>query len=506
MFILPASAAAYPLTDLASKSSISSWTWLGVRSLFAALFLLAVVRALLAFAVLVRRRPKVAAVDVPAEKEKQPEETSKQSKQAQAQEDQARARWWNGLLAFGLKWETLPPISLAEALPITLHPPPPPAMRGRYVYRGGRGVGFVRRPEPGLAAVGVEASVPVIESQRPASMAKLIMSRHVRRLLPSSPLAFPVCFHPFCPASLSRFVSIPISSFDSICHNTFSFRTFSPFDTHCIPPLSISVSSTLPTIPPLPALSHFVLIHIVSAFGLGPVLLGLCSPPFSPLAAASLSLPPFPTHAPPPTRPCATSHILVMPIWRWRYGDWMSPCISNISLPSLPAYRPPFYPIVFSFLVIVVPLSLTYPRFPAFLSPSLPSHIMLTLTLLLTDLPPPRTTLFPTIFLEHNNTPTRTVEDQRTSARAIPLAIAGGAVKVKVKVATGMKPYGDRWQRSASWIFSGRRASAWYLGRRGPGSDVSVATYTGKAYLVDNDVSASQPMHRPRQLDEGTRA
>ncbi|KAJ7059190.1 hypothetical protein C8F01DRAFT_274775 [Mycena amicta] len=187
MFILPASAAAYPLTDLASKSSISSWTWLGLRSLFAALFLLAVVRALLAFAVLVRRRPKVAAVDVPAEKEKQPEETSKQQPQAQVV-TQDKARWWNGLLAFGLKWETLPPISLAEALPITLHPPPPPAMRGRYVYRGGRGVGFVRRPEPGLAAVGVEASVPVYESQRPASMAKLIMSRHTyRRPAPPSP-------------------------------------------------------------------------------------------------------------------------------------------------------------------------------------------------------------------------------------------------------------------------------------------------------------------------------
>ncbi|KAJ7770320.1 hypothetical protein B0H14DRAFT_3509328 [Mycena olivaceomarginata] len=35
--------------------------------------------------------------------------------------------------------ETLP-TSIAESLPVTLHPPPPPVMRGRHVYRGGRGI------------------------------------------------------------------------------------------------------------------------------------------------------------------------------------------------------------------------------------------------------------------------------------------------------------------------------------------------------------------------------
>ncbi|KAJ7059209.1 hypothetical protein C8F01DRAFT_275064 [Mycena amicta] len=35
--------------------------------------------------------------------------------------------------------------------------------------------------------------------------------------------------------SLSRFVSIPISSFDSICHNTTSFRTFSPSTHYPLP-------------------------------------------------------------------------------------------------------------------------------------------------------------------------------------------------------------------------------------------------------------------------------
>ncbi|KAJ7862340.1 hypothetical protein B0H14DRAFT_3444717 [Mycena olivaceomarginata] len=50
--------------------------------------------------------------------------------------------WFSLNLGLGfISWETLP-TTIAESLPITLHPPPAPAMRGRHVYRGGRGVGF----------------------------------------------------------------------------------------------------------------------------------------------------------------------------------------------------------------------------------------------------------------------------------------------------------------------------------------------------------------------------
>ncbi|KAJ7059202.1 hypothetical protein C8F01DRAFT_274941 [Mycena amicta] len=78
----------------------------------------------------VRHRPGVA---VPAEKEKQvlelPAETDAEENSTQSQLQVQVVKF-----AFGLKSGTLPPMSLAEALPITLHPPPPPAMRGRYVY------------------------------------------------------------------------------------------------------------------------------------------------------------------------------------------------------------------------------------------------------------------------------------------------------------------------------------------------------------------------------------
>ncbi|KAF7305594.1 hypothetical protein HMN09_00812600 [Mycena chlorophos] len=196
MFILPARVAAHPLADFNPQSSLTPRTWvvLGACSLIAALLVLALVRGLFAVASLIRRRHKAPAVSVESEKQGVTQSTPAEAAQKPQSADaalpaQARARWWNGLFAFNLKWEAFdiprPPMTLAEALPITLHPPPAPAMRGRYVYRGGRGVGFVRpsRPEATLAARrAVETpSDALSESQTPASMAKLIMSRHTYR-------------------------------------------------------------------------------------------------------------------------------------------------------------------------------------------------------------------------------------------------------------------------------------------------------------------------------------
>ncbi|KAK7042667.1 hypothetical protein R3P38DRAFT_2891660 [Favolaschia claudopus] len=88
--------------------------------------------------------------------------------------------------------------TLSYSLPIALdqRAATPPPMRGRHVYRGGRGVGFVqpqpRRPEAALAMRQmVEAPLPAIyECQTPASMAKMIMSRHTyRRASPPPPRA-----------------------------------------------------------------------------------------------------------------------------------------------------------------------------------------------------------------------------------------------------------------------------------------------------------------------------
>ncbi|KAJ7291575.1 hypothetical protein C8J57DRAFT_1705134 [Mycena rebaudengoi] len=78
-------------------------------------------------------------------------------------------------------------------LPITLSPPPPPAMRGRHVYRGGRGVGLIRLEAAHVRAVAPVECPPaaIYESQTPVSMAKMIMSRHVRCLPPSLFECFP---------------------------------------------------------------------------------------------------------------------------------------------------------------------------------------------------------------------------------------------------------------------------------------------------------------------------
>ncbi|KAF7327016.1 hypothetical protein MKEN_00276500 [Mycena kentingensis (nom. inval.)] len=195
MFILPGSAAAvHPLADFAPQSALRPWHTVSspVTALLTAVIFIALVRAVFLFA-LVRLRPVGGKVQEQAqaqEKEAQAEAVplSPARDTVQPEKARARARWYNGLFGFALKWETLPPISLADALPITLHPPPPPPIRGRYIYRGGRGVGFVRRPEPAPVSHKVEAPLPALYDTQPASMAKLIMARHTFRR-PASPAA-----------------------------------------------------------------------------------------------------------------------------------------------------------------------------------------------------------------------------------------------------------------------------------------------------------------------------
>ncbi|KAJ6453508.1 hypothetical protein C8R45DRAFT_1223110 [Mycena sanguinolenta] len=100
---------------------------------------------------------------------------------------------------------TLPSINtLAESLPITLSGPPAPPMRGRHVYRGGRGVGFnvsTWRPETALATKPrVEAPLPAIyESETPVSMANMMMSRHAYRAPSSTPRRSPSAPAPSSP-------------------------------------------------------------------------------------------------------------------------------------------------------------------------------------------------------------------------------------------------------------------------------------------------------------------
>ncbi|KAJ6623760.1 hypothetical protein B0H10DRAFT_2009382 [Mycena sp. CBHHK59/15] len=140
MFILPAHAHPFdfaPAYDLLPAAPAHPWL-APLRlplTVLATVVLLALIRAVVS----AHRRPSLPSPKQASASQQQP---------AQQQKDQRAKKTW---LPIVLGWETLPP--LAEKLPITLTPPPPPAMRGRHVYRGGRGVGFApRRPEPALAA------------------------------------------------------------------------------------------------------------------------------------------------------------------------------------------------------------------------------------------------------------------------------------------------------------------------------------------------------------------
>ncbi|KAJ7654083.1 hypothetical protein DFH06DRAFT_521433 [Mycena polygramma] len=191
MFILPAHA--HPF-DLVAPAALShgphSWAWASsVRltlAVLATLTLLLVVRSVLRAFVL----PKVlssasASSALPASEKTVPASPTDKHDATPAQ---AKRTSWLGLFS----WETLPlPVPAVSAsdltIPIALNAVPPPAMRGRHVYRGGRGVGFATP----RARANIEAPLPAIyESQTPVSMAKMIMSRHTyRRPTPPSPPA-----------------------------------------------------------------------------------------------------------------------------------------------------------------------------------------------------------------------------------------------------------------------------------------------------------------------------
>ncbi|KAJ7862334.1 hypothetical protein B0H14DRAFT_505387 [Mycena olivaceomarginata] len=129
-------------------------------------------------------------IAVPVEKPAANADLEKSSKPSSS------SSWFSLNLGF-ISWETLP-TTIAESLPITLHPPPAPAMRGRHVYRGGRGVGFFHPSTSNTQTQRTMVEAPhasIYDSQTPVSMAKMIMSRHVRafsfsRLLPLSFLFF----------------------------------------------------------------------------------------------------------------------------------------------------------------------------------------------------------------------------------------------------------------------------------------------------------------------------
>ncbi|KAJ7209203.1 hypothetical protein GGX14DRAFT_453289, partial [Mycena pura] len=292
MFILPAAAHPGPF-DLAPKSftGAAAWhPWLAPLRLplllLATLVVFALVRAILAL-----RRPIPIPVAVVEKLGKAPVAIAEPKADAGA-ESEAQAPGSKRTLFGFLKWETLPPISLAEALPITLNPPPPPPMRGGHVYRGGRGVGFVRRPEPALStrppvevprmclchlcgsqAHQAYAAVPAIyDTQTPASMAKLIMSRHVRPVL-SPWLTLPLFFLPplsslilrttrhaassFLPLPLLHPTLAPLSS-NALPHTPFPwvfrlFRAFPPILFCAFPPISLRTAAPAPSHPPPPA-------------------------------------------------------------------------------------------------------------------------------------------------------------------------------------------------------------------------------------------------------------
>ncbi|KAJ7604672.1 hypothetical protein DFH06DRAFT_1253796 [Mycena polygramma] len=188
MFILPAHA--HPF-DLVAPAALShgphSWAWASsVRlalALLATLTLLLLVRSVLRAFVL----PKVFSSSSSSSSASPPRPRISTRTLPPAP---AKRTSWLGLFS----WETLPlPVPAVSAsdltIPIALNAVPPPAMRGRHVYRGGRGVGFAAP----RARANIEAPLPAIyESQTPVSMAKMIMSRHTyRRPTPPSPAPAP---------------------------------------------------------------------------------------------------------------------------------------------------------------------------------------------------------------------------------------------------------------------------------------------------------------------------
>ncbi|CAK5262428.1 unnamed protein product [Mycena citricolor] len=166
MFILPAQA--LPFVDISLPTSAST-TWrvgglsfsLSYTRLLLILLTNIVFVSLVRSAILSRKRTPIAVTVI------------EKAEQAVVLPEAKRA----GLFSF--KSMAMP--TLAEALPITLNPPPPPVMRGGHVYRGGRGVGFASRRSGSEASRSrADASMTAVyDSETPVSMAQMIMSRHV---------------------------------------------------------------------------------------------------------------------------------------------------------------------------------------------------------------------------------------------------------------------------------------------------------------------------------------
>ncbi|KAJ7135148.1 hypothetical protein C8R46DRAFT_649866 [Mycena filopes] len=197
MFILPAHAAPFHLT--AAAPAAATW-WAPLRlplALIASLVLLALVRAVLVASF---RRVHAAKLPVAVLEKGVPVKDGKSS-------------WLPAY--FSSAPSPAPPAPASDAPAPTVRPAPtpapstaalaPPASRGRPAARAGP----VRRPEPALSAhhLSVEAPLPALYAcETPVSMAKMIMSRHVR-VLSSSPFScsvlcpLPPSLSP-CPPSL----------------------------------------------------------------------------------------------------------------------------------------------------------------------------------------------------------------------------------------------------------------------------------------------------------------
>jgi hypothetical protein len=138
MFILPVHGhPSLPFPAAFPNGLALSWLHLPL-TLAAALLVFLLVRGVLSSFSRRLRAPK-GGIAVPAEKPAPNADLEKSSKPSTS----SSSSWFSLNLGLGfISWETLP-TTIAESLPVTLHPPPPPVMRGRHVYRGGRGVGFV---------------------------------------------------------------------------------------------------------------------------------------------------------------------------------------------------------------------------------------------------------------------------------------------------------------------------------------------------------------------------
>ncbi|KAJ7510727.1 hypothetical protein B0H11DRAFT_1032383 [Mycena galericulata] len=199
MFILPAHAHPAALAGVVGAHAHAHWhTWSAPLALLAALTVLLLIRHVLRSASLTPALPvsdKAAAAAAASF-------LAKPTSALPAAE--APAAKWSSLstwLPLRLSWETLPaspPAPTAPSLkpspsPSTPRsaaaPPPPPPSHAHAPVRAGA----LRRPEPALQHhqhQGVEAPLPALYAcQTPASMARLIMSRHVS-LLSSCALLF----------------------------------------------------------------------------------------------------------------------------------------------------------------------------------------------------------------------------------------------------------------------------------------------------------------------------